>query len=57
MAHGRDAETGGQVEKAVAIHVENIGAQRLFPNQGVFTRAEGIDPGGLVVAEIATQLL
>ncbi len=56
MTHGRDAETGGQVEKAVAIDVEHIGAQRLFPNKSVFTRSEGVDARGFVVAEIATQL-
>ena len=53
VADGGDAEPGGQVEEAVAVDVEDVGAEGLVPDQarGVLRRVgragEGVDARGL----------
>lgn len=55
MSHGRDAKPGGQIEIAIAIHVEDIGPQRLLPDNGGAVGSHRVDTRGLVAGRPAGQ--
>ncbi len=54
MSGGGDAEPGGEVDVDVAVDIEDVGAQRLAPEDGELVGDEG-DVGRLVPAQRRRQ--
>jgi len=55
MTHRGDPEPCGQVQIAIVVHVEDIGAQGLAPDKGVAVGSNRIDTRGLVAGRSTGQ--
>lgn len=53
MPHRRDPEPSRQIQIAIAIHIEDIGAQGLLPDKSVAVGANRVDTWGLVAGRPA----